>query len=258
MLDAEVKHHYADHGWAWAKTVFTLAELEGLVAGTEEISAWQDTPGRWMAYYEQASGGKRLARLENFLPFHDDLSTLLLSDRVLILATECLGEPAILFKDKINFRPPGADGFTLHQDAPAYLAFGVTRLVTIMIPVDDFTMGNGCLDFSTGAAIRQLLPQNEDRSVSEGATASLAFRPVLARCGDLVVFDALVPHRSGRNTSLSSRRAYFLTFNAVSEGDQRERYFKEKRACFPPEGERIAGIDYGKVGAAFNLGNPYE
>mmetsp|Transcript_21388 Transcript_21388/g.63932 ORF Transcript_21388/g.63932 Transcript_21388/m.63932 type:complete len:240 (-) Transcript_21388:689-1408(-) len=36
------------------------------------------------------------------------------------LASQAFGEPAVLFKDKINFKGPGGAGFLAHQDATAY------------------------------------------------------------------------------------------------------------------------------------------
>jgi len=37
----------------------------------------------------------------------------------------------------------------------------------------------------------------------------------------------------------------------------REAYYREKRAVFPPDVERIPGKDYGDSGV-FNVGNPIE
>jgi hypothetical protein len=62
------------------------------------------------ALHERRAGTDEsmLARIENFVPYHEGLASLLTTGRMLDLMTACCGEPVVLFKDKINFvrRPP--------------------------------------------------------------------------------------------------------------------------------------------------------
>ena len=44
-------------------------------------------------------------------------------------------------------------------------------------------------------------------------------------------FHSHTPHRSGPNTSPTSRRALYLTYNAASLGDLHEAYYRDKRAA---------------------------
>jgi ectoine hydroxylase-related dioxygenase (phytanoyl-CoA dioxygenase family) len=62
--------------------------------------------------------------------------------------------------------------------------------------------------------------------------------------GDLLLFDSFAPHASKPNLTDAPRRILYLTYNLASEGDQRVRYFAEKRANFPPDIERQPGIEY--------------
>jgi 2-aminoethylphosphonate dioxygenase len=234
-------------------------ETRGLVAWTNELAGWPETPGKWMRYYERRADGERLlARIENFVPYHEGLARLLAGGRLLDLMGTCCGEPAVLFKDKINFKYPGGAGFTPHQDYPAYVNFGVEHHATLMAPVDPFTLENGCLVLALDACERKILPQNPDGTVRADALAGLATTPLLAVPGDVIVFDAWVPHWSGRNESTAPRRAYYMTFNPRSDGDHRAAYYERKRECFPPEYERQPGVDYATLGAQFNLANPFD
>jgi ectoine hydroxylase-related dioxygenase (phytanoyl-CoA dioxygenase family) len=52
--------------------------------------------------------------------------------------------------------------------------------------------------------------------------------------GDVIFFDAYVPHGSPPNTSDKSRRNIFLTFNRQSDGDLRARYYADKWATYAP------------------------
>ena len=48
----------------------------------------------------------------------------------------------------------------------------------------------------------------------------------------------------------------YITYNRLSEGSHREDYFADKRLKFPPEVERVAGVDYSKSASIYNLANP--
>jgi hypothetical protein len=60
----------------------------------------------------------------------------------------------------------------------------------------------------------------------------------------VVFFDSYVPHGSLANLSGLKRRVLYVTYNRLSEGDHRARYFAEKRAAFPPDIEREPGKNY--------------
>ena len=78
-----------------------------------------EAPGKYMKYFEQslAQTDKRiLSRIENFVPYHAAFSRLVMGPKMLTAVSELLAEPAVLFKDKINLKLPGGDGFKAHQD----------------------------------------------------------------------------------------------------------------------------------------------
>jgi 2-aminoethylphosphonate dioxygenase len=260
MLDAAAREHFARHGWVHLRRFLSGDDTARLARFTDEITAWPEVPGKWMRYYERRPGddGKMLARIENFVPYHEALAALLTTGPVREVLAECAGEPVVLFKDKINFKYPGGAAFTPHQDYPAYVNFGVGHHVTLMAPVDPFTPENGCLVMALDACERTILPQNRDGTVRQDVLDRLATTPLLAEPGDVIVFDAWVPHWSGRNESAGPRRSYYMTFNPASAGDHRTAYYARKRECFPPEYERQPGVDYATLGAQFNLANPFD
>ena len=261
MLDAAAKQHFAHHGWAKLPGFFGGAEMRDLLTWTDELAAWPEVPGKWMRYYERRAGEagtKMLARIENFVPYHAGLAQLFSSPRLLDLLGECCGEPVILFKDKINFKLAGGKGFADHQDAPAFVNFGVEHHVTLVAPVDPVTPENGCLEMALETCERVFLPHNPDGTLRAEVMANLQVVSVLAAPGDIIVFDAWVPHRSGPNRTDRPRRSYYLTYNPASGGDMRAAYYARKRECFPPEYERQPGVDYAQRGRQFNLGNPFD
>jgi len=261
MLDAPAKDHWKRHGWVWLRGFLTPQETRHLAAWTDEVASWPETPGTWMRYYERRKddpASKQLARIENFLPYHAELADFFAGPRFRGVLADCCGEPVVLFKDKINFKLPGGAGFADHQDAPAYVNFGVEHQLTTMVPVDPFTVENGCLEVARDACERVFLPHEADGTLKPEVMAALDVEPLLAVPGDVILFDAWVPHRSGPNRSTRPRRSYYLTFNPASAGDHREAYYARKRECFPPEYERRLGVDYAALGRQFNLGNPFD
>ena len=82
------------------------------------------------------------------------------------------------------------------------------------------------------------------RAVPAPATAPRLDRAGRLAPGDVMFFDSLVPHRSGPNTTPLARRALYITYNRVSAGDQRGRYYRDKRQSYPPDCERDTAKQY--------------
>lgn len=199
-----------------------------------DVEHWPDGPhAGWLQHDEQTSAGVRRTRTENFSPFHEGLRTLLTTGTIRAMAGQLLGEPAILYKEKINYKHPGGAGFAPHQDAPAYPHINVS--VSCLLSIDDSTFDNGCLEFARGTHHR-LLPTDGDGCVHPDIAQTLTWQPHPVRAGTLVWFHSHTPHRSGPNTSLTSRRALYLTYNGASLGDLHESYYLDKRAALSDAG----------------------
>ena len=216
---------YRTHGWV-------LTELLGaeptahLRAWIAEVQSWDDS-GAWMNHYEMTRHGPRKCRTEYFTPFHAGLRDLLRSGAMSDTATALLGEPAVLYKEKINYKLAGGAGLEPHQDAPAYPF--IDAHVSCMIAVDDATPENGCLELVSG--MHHDLIRTDSRGCIPAAVAEgLAWQAVPLRAGQTLWFHSRTPHRSGDNSSSRDRRAIYPTYNALREGDLREEYYATKRA----------------------------
>ena len=93
---------------------------------------------------------------------------------------------------------------------------------------NDVMRGAGfpCLWFAAGHE-RRLLP-NQDGRLHAGWLRQARWEPVEVTRGDLVFFDAFVPHKSDTNRSNAPRRMLYLTYNAASSGDFRDTYYRDK------------------------------
>ncbi len=259
VLTDEQRQCWADNGFVRIPGALSPEQVRRIQHWTEEIASWPETPGKWMKWFESTEADPRmLCRLENFVPYHRGFAELLEGSMITDLIGELMGEPAILYKEKINFKLPGGAGYGAHQDAPAFSTFGHRYHITMMVPIDASDPGNGCLEMVHGHHNRGLLRQTPAGEIHGEVEAALQWQPLESEPGDLIFFDSFVPHRSQANTSSRSRRAMYITYNRTSEGDYREAYFSRKRESFPPECERVAGVDYSAAAAVFNLGNPIK
>ena len=253
--EAQCKQWNRD-GYVWLAGQLTEAERENLSGWVDELANRPEAPGKWMKWYEQTERGRQLCRVEDFVPYHAGLASLLEGVRLGEVLEWLFGERAALFKEKINFKLPRGAGFAPHQDAPAFTSFDQSYHITVMIAVDPSTVENGCLEVVDGLHGSGLFPQAADGTLAREWVAQQTWRPIEMAPGDVLMFDSYLAHRSGPNLSDRSRRALYVTYNRSSAGSHRAEYFAKKRAAFPPECERQPGVDYSKSAAIYNLGNP--
>lgn len=230
---------FAEQGYLELPAYFDAALLERY---TDELLSWPEVPGQHMVYYETTSeGARRVTRIENFEPYHPGLAELL--ERARETVGELFGEPAVLFKDKINFKPPGGAGFDWHQDVQAGWERYGSLHISVMLPIDRCTPENGCLEVAPGRHREGMLGPSWE-PLSDATVATLERVPLLTGAGDAVLFDSFLPHGSGPNRTDQGRRVLYATYGRASEGDQRARYFADKRRAYPPDIERDPGREY--------------
>lgn len=227
-----------------------------------DIETWPATPGEHMVYFEKDSsaGDEKLmlCRTENFLPYHEQMRRLLVEEGPIVdVLEQLLGEPARCFKEKINYKHAGGGGFPAHQDAPAFTSFAQRNHLTLNIAIDGATPVNGCLQVSPGQHTKGLFPQDPVHfGLSKAAEESLHWIDVPLESGDALLFSSWLPHRSCKNASDRSRRALYVTYNGVTDGDFREQYYQAKRQNFPQVCERDPNKDYSEGAKTFNLATP--
>lgn len=236
---------------AWLRDGFVLVpgflnpeETIAVTSWVVEISAWPDDADRWMHHREIAAEGIRLCRTENFMPYHEGMKQLLTEGKTVAAVSRLIGGPAVLYKEKINYKYPGGGGYAAHQDAPAY-DHG-TEHVTCLIAVDACTPDNGCLFFAPGRHRDGLLAMDDKGCIAPDVAERLDWRATPTQPGDALFFSSFAPHLSPPNHSRRSRRALYLTYNAASEGGFRDSYYREKRESLAAR-ELSNGVDQGRI-----------
>ncbi len=227
-VDPEVVASFRERGWALTRSL-DADGVARLRAWVDEVASWPDDGGDWMHHRELTDAGPALCRSENLIPHHAGLRELLTEGAMPDVAGALLGEPAVLYKEKVNYKLPGGAGYAPHQDAPAYPF--IDQHVSCMVAVDDATLENGCLEVVTGAHHRGA-PDRRHRLHPGRRGGSHG----VARRGGAGGRHPLVPlaHPAPQWTQplRGPRRALYPTYNARSEGDLRAAYYDEKRARF--------------------------
>ena len=237
---------FRSNGSLVVRGMYSAEEMARIRDWANEAQEWPETPGKYMMYFEQSStdrGARILNRLENFVAYHDGFRRLVHEDRMAGAVSQLFGEPAVLFKDKINFKMPGGDGFTPHQDVQAGWSRYASIHITALISIDRTSIANGCLEMASGPRERGLIGA-EWSPLSEAELRDAQFQYLETEPGDAVFFDSFVPHRSGPNRTHTARRVLYITYNKRAEGDHLARYYADKRQSYPPDIEREPGKTY--------------
>jgi 2-aminoethylphosphonate dioxygenase len=246
LLDAAALERYGRLGWIGVADFFSAAEMADISRYTDEALSLPEVSGAQMLYREASlldARSRVVQRIEDFCPHHAGLDSLVRGGRLQRCVEELLGEPAVLFKEKINFKMPGGAGFDVHQDQQAGWSAYAPLFVTAMVSIDAATIENGCLEMVTTPRLSGLIGR-EWAPLTAEEMRPFELKPVPTRPGDVLFFDSFVPHASKPNLTGERRRILYLTYNRASDGDHRDRYYADKRASFPPDVDRKPGVEY--------------
>ncbi|MDX1540932.1 MAG: phytanoyl-CoA dioxygenase family protein [Geminicoccaceae bacterium] len=236
-LGSEQIEAYHRDGFVVVRQAFGGDAMVAVEEWASELAARPEESGRHWVYHERSQldpDRELIARVENICPFHEGFAALA---RALEPSVgQLFGEPAVLFKEKINFKMPGGDGFKPHQDSQAGWEAYASDFITVALCIDRATIENGCLKLAAGHQKRGLYRAFEPLSDEE--MADMTFEPWPMAPGDLVYLDSYAPHGSEPNHTDQTRRMYFATYNKASEGDHLKRYYADKHRNYPPDIDR--------------------
>ncbi len=238
-LTVEQRQCFNETGFVLVPALLDAAQVSQVSQRVDAlIHAPEISGGVWKYSDDEAlaRGERILSRIEHFVS-HDLVLARLVNGPLCDLVAAAMGEPAVLFKDKLNLKLPGSSGFLPHQDAQA----GWTRYcdvqVTCMVAVDENTHENGCLEVCVDARRASLMGEPW-QPLADEAVAHLPFVPIPMSPGDVVLFDSYLVHRSAPNRTDRARRVLYATYNPRSQGDHYARYFADKHASYPPDVDR--------------------
>ena len=234
---------FARQGYLLVPKAFDNADMKLVETWTRELVALPEEPGKHWVYHEASlldPSQRILNRIENIAAHHEGFRNL--ADALKDAVGQLLGEEAALFKEKINFKMPGGDGFKPHQDSQAGWDDYADYFISALVCIDASTEENGCLKVAGGHHKKGLFRRWEP--LTEDDMAGMDFVSCPTGPGDLIFFDSYAPHASEPNLTDQTRRLYYATYNRLSAGDHLARYYADKHKNFPPDIEREPGKEY--------------
>lgn len=234
-LENSLKAELNSPGWFVLESVYTPEETDLVLASIYQ--AMEENVGH---LYKDRAG--RLRRME-YVAFYNDIMKNL-NKRFQDILYEATGEQWSLFKDKVNFKPSGGEGFYAHYDGIFEFInpnggrsngwYEYTNcFISSLLLLDDFTEINGAMELSDKHdedwdTLYGRTKQNGTPDIREDLIDSYDWTKIIAPKGSVLIFDHRVPHMSRMNKSESTRRTIYYTYNPVKAGDFYEKYFSDK------------------------------
>jgi len=222
-LTTEQIETYRDLGYLVVPKLFDPGEVERFAAAVdEEISRRSAVlrPGnlrvRHKAHYQ--TGELMLEVVDPISDICPAARQIALDPRIQGVLSSIYGEGPYLFKDKYFYKPSGSLGIDLHQDWICWPGFPKS-FITVLLAIDPFQEASG------GTMVYPRMHRQGYLSEMDGQHHHLAHsrmetRPVCLTLGigDIAIFGCFTPHYSEPNTTASTRRGYFMSYNSCSEG----------------------------------------
>jgi len=196
-------------------------------------------------YYTRSKINKKLIlnRVENFYQNNKKIKSIL-DKKLKDLIYQIIRSKVNLFKDKVNFKNPGAVGFKPHQDLTIWNnMYNIKEFISVAVSIDKSNTKNGCLEISPKSHILGELAKFE-KAIPLRVVKKLKWKKIISFPGDIVVFNDKTAHRSEANLSKNSRRMLFLTFNDVKYGNKIKKYYLDKIKNYPPNSLRKKNFRY--------------
>ena len=153
-------NHFEKHGFLLIRDLYEKKDIKKITQWADEVTNYPEVPNKYMMYFEESKleKGKRiLSRMEDIEPFHQGFSELFVRGEIQKITSQLFNEKALLFKDKINFKMPGGDGFKAHQDVQAGWDRYAKLHITALLSIDPSTTKNGCLEIAAGNHKREFV-----------------------------------------------------------------------------------------------------
>ena len=198
-------------------------------------------------YYGKTAGSINkiiLVRIENFFHKNKFLTKLIKDSFINKILFKLFKSKPVLFKEKINFKPPGCGPDKLHQDSQARWNKYTKNYINVLLSVEKSTNKNGCLFIDVSGNNCNKLISNKMKPLRIKELKKPKFKKLLLGEGDLVFFNSYTPHYSHSNNSKKGRSQIYLTYNKAKDGMFRSKYISDKRKTFPPNNERTVNKKY--------------
>lgn len=231
----KAKEEYENNGFTLLDSILSTEQLRKISVAIKDLSTSNN-----IDLYKDRSGLVR--RMENFTYKNNVLEEL--NEGVRELLRYLTNEVQVLFKDKVNFKPPKGEGFFAHYDGVFQFknSDGDIRngwyeyandYNNILITLDEFTNENGPLEVANSHVgnFDQLLKNTTCDGTPNLKTEvedRCNFTPMICGAGSIIIFKHSCPHRSSVNNSQKERGSLYWTYTPSDNEKIYEQYYKDK------------------------------
>ncbi len=240
------KQTFDKKGFLIMPQMYSATDIDTLSTWVNALTSIKPELGKEMIYLDPSlvnPNEKIINRIEYFAERDAYIKSIIFGERLISIVGSLLEDQPVLFKEKLNLKLPGGGGFKPHQDMQPGWDDYAPYFISVLIALDDNLEKNGCLELAEGQHKRGWIGRRFE-PLEGDELDGIIFKKYPMRAGDVAIFDCYAPHQSEPNASDKPRRNLYLTYNRLSDGNHRKKYFADKRKNYPPNNERKAGEVY--------------
>lgn len=236
----EQAEQYWKEGYTVLRGLYDEAEVAALRAESERLwilEGLDDDLNLRTEFRRGPDGSHVFDRLDPVLDISPLLNSAARHPVLMAALASILGGPSQLLKCKLIRKEPGVNGYAVHQDFLywTWLEADPDALCTAVINLYPCDERSGGIGFYRGAH-RQLIPGPPENPEGDCDPARLDESDIVfpaLDAGDVLVFHALTPHRSGRNDSELPRTVLLPSYCVSDDEALYQRYYKREvvRRC---------------------------
>ena len=222
---------YHEKGYILIPKLFSAEEIEAFSLECDRLlndDIVSPENGRTPFRFGAEKFPERIDPVVDISPFFNEVSK---DQRIMDVLEQIFKEKALLLKDKLIFKGPGVEGYTLHQDYPwGWQNYPADLVLSVSIQIDGANADNGGIEMFDGYHDKMLTPPGKKMNFSDKEKAILDYSrqtPLETNPGDVLIFHSLTPHQSGTNTSNRWRRSLYLAYNGESLGNERDVFYED-------------------------------
>jgi len=183
-------------------------------------------------YYEKIKNQYRLRRIEKISDFSKQSKKIIHSKRIFDILFELKKKNFVLFKDKLNFKYPGGQGYLPHIDGHFFWKdkFNIyqkgwkkysNNFINFVLPLEKSNPKNGCIYLSKKSDTKKIgnnfkkITKNliiNTPNIKNKDIKKFKFYPIILDPGDVCFFDWKCAHYSKNNLSRKSRIIFYATY----------------------------------------------
>ena len=213
MISANELNYYKKNGYVVINNFFSKSKIDKIRL---EILSLAKKKNNDHFYYENLGKQKVLRRIERISQNSAKMNKILKDIKLKITLKQLTGLKSYLFKDKLNFKFPGAGGFDPHIDGhflwknkdnkikKGWSVYG-KKFINVVIPLEKSFLGSSWSEISN--KLVKFTPKIKSKFLKK-----VKFRPMILNQGDVMFFDWKVMHHSKKNLSKKSRMIFYATY----------------------------------------------